>query len=80
MEHNPLAEQLQRLQRWATNVFQPAARGLPALASAPRRVPAAGDRAPPAVALRRRAAPFAAIIPGDGVVETVFSTGLYNFM
>ena len=34
----------------------------------------------PAVALRRRAAPFAAIIPGDSIVEQVVATGFFNFM
>lgn len=60
----------------------PRPRGLslaPAAAPA-RRLAPAGERGPPAVALRRRAAPFAAIIPGDSVVETVFATGLFNFM
>jgi len=38
------------------------------------------DRHAPAVAMKRRAAPFAAIIPGDSVVEAVVATGLYNFM
>jgi hypothetical protein len=52
-------------------------------AAAPRRVALSSrpaDREAPAVALRRRAAPFAALIPGDSVVEQVMATGLYNFM
>ncbi|KAI8462621.1 MAG: YGGT family-domain-containing protein [Monoraphidium minutum] len=87
MEPNPLAEQLQRLQRWATNAFQPAAAraaplGLGAAAPPARRFgwKAPAGRAAPSVALRRGAAPFAAIIPGDSVVETVFATGLFNFI
>ncbi|GBF97921.1 hypothetical protein Rsub_10594 [Raphidocelis subcapitata] len=89
METHPIVEQFGRLQRWAVGALQPA-RGLlqgqppqgpslPGRPAAPRHAPAS-DRAAPAVALRRRAAPFAAIIPGDTVVEQVISTGLYNFI
>jgi hypothetical protein len=58
MEHNPLAEQLQRLQRWATNVFQPAARCGPRLLAtthateAAQAVHVAARHAGPASAMR----------------------------
>lgn len=77
---NTIMEQFGRLQRWAGSAFQPAS-GLSQV-SRPSQPRAGGgdERRAPAVAMRRRAAPFAAVIPGDTVVEQVVVTGLYNFV